>query len=127
MWSNRAKGNKYGNTKTKIAGHWFDSRSEAALFSLLQLRERAGEIRDLASQPGTIFLSKSRIQYRPDFRYVLVGTEEIEHAEFKGFETGVWRLKRKLWIDYGPTKLHIWRGSVSSLKLHETIGPGETE
>lgn len=127
MWGRNAK-RKFKNTKVeKTPGHWFDSRAEAALHTLLSLRERAGEIRDLAHHPGTVFLSEARVQYRPDFRYIITKTGEVEHAEFKGVETSSWRIKRKLWIAYGPTRLVVWRGSVSSMKIVEVLGPGSNK
>jgi len=121
-WRNRGK-TKFGNRKTELAGRTFDSRAEAALFSLLSLRERGGEIRDLAHHPGTVFLSGARIQYRPDFRYTVCATGETEWAEYKGFETPSWRKNLRLWRTLGPGTLHIWKGSATSLKLVETVIP----
>lgn len=124
-WGNfrREKGKKYGNKKTEHAGHWFDSQLEKALFDLLSLRERAGEIRDLAHQPGTVFLSEARIQYRPDFRFTNCQTEQVEYAESKGFQDQKWPLKKKLWTKYGAGTLYIYMGTARSLKLVETITP----
>lgn len=118
--------NKYGGSqreKIEHHGHWFDSRLEKALFDLLALRERAGEIRDLAHQPGTVFLSEARIQYRPDFRFTNCTTGEVEYAESKGFPNDKWPIKKKLWKAYGPGKLEIWMGTASNIKLVETISP----
>gem|GEM_PF-1741262 len=117
---------KYGGSqKKKIehAGHWFDSKLEASLFDLLALRERGGEISALTHQPGTVFLSSARIQYRPDFRYFNKKTGEEEYAEAKGFPNDKWPMKKKLWKTFGPGTLHIYMGSYRSLKLTETIVP----
>lgn len=114
--------NKFRNKKVeKTPGHWFDSKAEAALHSLLSLRERAGEVSALSHHPGTIFLSEARIQYRPDFKFIEFG--ETCWAEFKGFATRDWAIKKKLWKIYGPGKLYVYGGSVSSIKLIETIIP----
>jgi hypothetical protein len=117
---------KYSNKKVEHAGHWFDSKLEAALYDLLVLRERAGEIRDLSHQPGTVFLSAARIQYRPDFRFTNCASGEVEYAESKGYPDAKWPLKKKMWRFYGPGKLEIWMGSYRSPKLVETIIPKES-
>lgn len=122
MWGKRGE-KKYGNKKVEHAGRWFDSKLEKALFDLLSLRERAGEIRDLAHHPGTVFLSEARIQYRPDFRFTNCATGETEYAESKGFQDQKWPLKKKLWKSYGPGKLEIWMGSAASLRLVEMLNP----
>lgn len=124
MWG-RFKGKKYGNRKEEYAGRTFDSGLERALFDRLSLDERAGAIRDLAHQPGTVLLSEARIQYRPDFRFTNCETEETEYAESKGFETDAWRIKRRLWLAYGPGKLHIYKGSKAKLWLQETLIPSK--
>ncbi len=124
MWGRRGKGNKYGATKVEgTPGHWFDSKAEKALFHLLSLRERGGEIRNLSHHPGTVFLSEARVQYRPDFRFIETATGETAYAEFKGYSTQAWAIKKRLWAKYGPGKLYIYGGSVSSIKLLETLNP----
>lgn len=114
---------KYGNSKTEYAGHWFDSKLEQALFTLLSLEERAGRISSLSHQPGTVFLSAARIQYRPDFRFINLETGLVEYAESKGFPNDKWPLKKKLWKFYGPGILHIYQGTATNLRLVETIIP----
>jgi len=121
-WGKNA-GNKFGNTKVNVAGMWFDSKSEAALYTRLSLDQRAGRISDLKSQPGTIFLGPARTQYRPDFSFIDTPTGELQWAEFKGFKTPAWRLKLKLWRAVGPGKLHIYEGAAAYIKLVETVEP----
>lgn len=123
FWRKNATREKYGNKKVEHAGLWFDSQLEKALFDLLSLKQRAGEIRDLAHHPGTVYLSEARVQYRPDFRFTNCENEEVEYAESKGFETSDWRIKRRLWQSYGPGKLYIYKGSAGRLKLAETLIP----
>jgi len=112
---------KFGNKRTKLAGRTFDSRLEAAVFSLLSLRERGGEICSLSHHPGTVFLTLARVQYRPDFRWEENG--ETRYGEAKGFQTPEWRIKRRLWQFYGPGPLTIWAGSAARITLIETIIP----
>lgn len=42
---------KYGNKKTEIDGHMFDSKAEAQYYQELKLRERAGDILFFRLQP----------------------------------------------------------------------------
>lgn len=123
-WSRLRRGNKFGNKKVKgQEGHSYDSRAEAALHALLLLRERGGEIRSLAHHPGTVFLSAARIQYRPDFTWIEEESGQQTWGEMKGFETPEWRIKRRLWLAYGPGKLEVWKGSAARPFLHETLIP----
>lgn len=113
---------KYGNKKVEHAGIWFDSKLERSLYDILFLMQKSGKISELRHHPGTVFLSDARIQYRPDFRYVLP-CGKFEWAEAKGFPNDKWPMKKKLWKHYGPGVLHIWMGSARCIKLVETITP----
>lgn len=117
------KRNKLGNVKTQSYGRSFDSKLEKALFEFLSAREASGELSDLHHHPGTVFLSEARIQYRPDYSYTRCATNEKEWAESKGFESSDWRIKRKLWLSYGPGKLWIYAGSYKKLFLKEMLEP----
>lgn len=111
------KTNKYRNKKVELAGYSFASKAESDLFLHLKSMEQAGEITELKCQQ-TVYLSRARIIYKPDFSYFRDGVKE--YAEYKGFETSDWRIKRKLWMFYGPGVLYIYKGSC---KLYETIVP----
>jgi len=119
----RARGNKFGNIKTELAGRTFDSKAEAALFLMLSLEEREGRISSLSHHPGTIFLTAAKIQYRPDFRFINCKTGQEEWAEYKGLETQAWRKNLRLWRTFGPGTLHIYKGAATSIKLVETVVP----
>lgn len=99
----------------------FASELEAALYDLLMLRERAGEFRDLRCQPQ-VYLTDARIVMKPDF---IAYDEEQRplYFEAKGFETDIWRLKRRLWEYYGPGPLEVWKGSAKRPRLVEIITP----
>jgi len=43
--------------------------------------------------------------------------------EFKGFETPLWRLKRRLWMFYGPGPLHVYKMGRGRIYLDEIITP----
>lgn len=121
-WIRRNPKNKYGRKKVDHAGYRFDSKLEAALFDQLKLRERAGEIKDIQAQ-DTIYLTAARIMYKPDFKYFDLASGEFEWAEAKGLETSDYRIKRRLWMHYGPGKLHVFKGAHSRLIHSETIIP----
>lgn len=123
MWK-RKKGEKYGRKRIEaIPGHWFDSKLEAAVFSLLSLRQRGGEIADLAHHGFTVYLTDAEIGFRPDFRFTVCATGETAYAEAKGFETRDYDIKKRLWKFYGPGRLEIWKGTAKNPRLVETIIP----
>lgn len=125
MGCGKRAGNKYGNSKIKTPGHWFDSKLEQAVFYMLTLRERAGEIRNLKHHAGGVFLSAARIELRPDFTWE-IGDPMFpiqEWGEAKGLETDAYRIKRRLWKAYGPGPLYVWVGKSSAITLKETLIP----
>jgi hypothetical protein len=113
---------EYGAKRVEHAGRSFASKLEAAVFDLLCLREKAGEIRDIKCQVR-VKLSAADIVYIADFGFENVASGRPAFSEAKGFETDIWRIKRRLWIHYGPGILEIWRGSYRKPYLDETIVP----
>ena len=111
---------KYRAKKIEYGHHSFASQFEAAVYQWLQLREKNKEISELRCQE-TIYLTKARIIYKPDFSFI--ENSEKRFVEAKGFETPEWRIKRRLWGSYGPGPLEIYKGSAKSFVLHETIIP----
>ncbi len=108
---------KYRNRKTIIDGITFDSKGEANRYCELKLLERAGEISDLTLQPKFTLQESFKkgkkthraITYIADFRYQENGKTIIE--DYKGMETEVFRIKRKLFEKRYPDKeLRIVRG-----------------
>lgn len=120
------KAPKYGNQKVNLQGYSVASKLEAAVLSMLLLRVRAGEITNLKTQ-SSVYLTRARILYKPDFEYEENG--KLFYAEAKGkFETPEWRLKRRLYIHYGPAPLIVYKGTYKRFWLEETIIPkGENE
>lgn len=113
---------KYKNKKVHHAGYSFASQFECAVFNLLLLREKAGEIRDIQCQDH-IYLTEARICYIPDFKFVDLQTNNFAWAEAKGFETDVWKIKKRLWEHYGPGRLEIYKGNAKKVFLKETVIP----
>lgn len=117
MW-----GNKYKNIRVKHAGYSFQSKLEAAVYSILKLREKAQEIEIIQLQ-AKILLPPADIEYRPDFKIRDLKTDKIIYVEAKGFESPEWRLKLKLYKVVGPAPLELWKGSHNKPILTEIIIP----
>ena len=115
--------NKYSAKRVSHAGYSFASKLEAAVFDILKLRECAGEIKDIQCQ-AHVKLTQAKIVYIPDFKFTDVKSGEECYAEAKGLETSDYRIKRRLWMYYGPATLEIWKGNHARPFLHETIVPG---
>lgn len=113
---------KYKNTRVKHAGYSFASQLECAVFNFLLLREKAGEIQDIQCQDH-IYLTDARICYIPDFKFTDVKTKNFVWAEAKGFETDVWKIKKRLWEFYGPGNLEIYKGNAKKINLKEVVIP----
>jgi len=109
---------KFGAKRTEVHGRSFASKLEAAVYMILLLREKAGEISDIECQVQ-VALSAAGIIYKPDFRFETPAGPVF--AEAKGFDTPEWRLKLRLWKAYGPAPLEIWRGSATKPVLTETV------
>ena len=67
-------------------------------------------------------LTLAEIIYKPDFKCCDKRTGEVFYVEAKGFETPEWRIKRRLWMYYGPGRLEIYKGSHTRPKHFETVG-----
>lgn len=94
---------KYNNQKTVVDGIEFDSIKEAEYYCKLKILKKAGEIKDFGLQPRFELqpaFEKNGVKYQPityvaDF--VIVnndGTTDV--VDVKGFETQVFKIKRKL-------------------------------
>lgn len=111
--------------RVSVAGRSFASKFEAEIFQMLSLMEAAGEVKDLRCQDH-VFLTEARIEYIPDFRVFDNKLSQLVWHEAKGFETDVFRLKKKLWKFYGPGRLIIYKGSAKSYRVAEVIIPRES-
>lgn len=113
---------KYRNSRVQHAGYSFASQFECAVFNFLMLREKAGEIKEIQCQDH-VYLTEARICYIADFKFIDLKTKAETWAEAKGFETDVWKIKKKLWEYYGPGKLEIYKGSAKKVFLKEVVNP----
>lgn len=96
---------KYKSRVAEVAGLRFDSKAEARRYSELVLLEAAGAITGLEVhprfelQPAFTDGSGKRwavITYEADFSYTEDGAPVVE--DVKGYQTAVFRLKRKLFL-----------------------------
>lgn len=113
--------NKYGAKKITAHGYSFASKGEAACYEMILAEARAGMIDKEIQVQDHVYLTDARILYIADFK--IKRDEEFEWIEFKGFETDVWRIKRRLWIHYGPGRLRIYKQKAGRLILDEIIDP----
>lgn len=100
---------KYRNRKTAVNGVTFDSAGEARRYQDLAFMERGGLITDLRCQVpfelAPAFKDRDGKRHRPityiaDFVYDEDGVTVVE--DFKGVETDVFKLKRKLFLARYP-------------------------
>jgi hypothetical protein len=89
--------NKYNNRRTRYAGRIYDSALEGSEAQNLDLRKKAGDIKDWKAQvPFEMRVNGMLIcRYKVDF-VVYHNDGSKEAIETKGFETSTWRLKWKL-------------------------------
>jgi hypothetical protein len=100
----------------------FPSRLEAAVYQLLYLRQKAGEISDIQRQVRCE-LTDAAIATKIDFSFIEVASGQTIYAEAKGCVTDRWNLLKRLWAHYGPGKLEIWGGTYARPKLVDVIIP----
>lgn len=117
----KEKKHKYGAKSVRHDGLSFASKLEAAVYDILLLLQRAGDIQNLSTQKRVYLVRNPDIYYVPDFYFERGGLPM--YAEAKGFETPEWKIKKKLWQHFGPTPLEIFQGSYKSPKLVETLRP----
>lgn len=128
------KQHKYSAEKTTRNGHRYDSKAESIVSAQLQLEERGGGISCLSYQVE-VSLSEAKIIYKPDFKFVrpflhpktshctIPEGQFFSYAECKGFETPEWRIKRRLWIAYGPGPLEVYNVINGHVVLKEVLLP----
>lgn len=93
---------KYKAIKTTVDGITFDSKKEANRYFELKCLEKAGEITELKLQPKFDFKlsgftkDKKIFTYKADFSYYNKGEKFPVIEDVKGFQTPVFRLKKKL-------------------------------
>ena len=108
----KPKRSKYGATKTMIDGIVFDSKREAAYYSELKIREKAGEVSGLALQRAfpIIINGQSVGKFLSDFAFIDHTQEDrLRVVDVKGYDTPLSRFKRKCVEAFYQIKVEIVR------------------
>ncbi len=106
----------------------FPSKLESAVYDLLLLREKSGEITEIKRQasvelqPGP---PKVRINWKIDFSFIDTKTKKLVYVEAKGIECATFKLKLRMFISKKIGRLEIWKGSYQRPVLSRIIDPGE--
>lgn len=118
-------GRKYKSVKVDFHGRSFHSKLEAAVYSLLLLREKSGEITDIKCQVHVKFHTHDfgKIHMIPDFSVVDSKTGELFYVEAKGLFTRDFARKRKAWLAGGPGRMEVWVGRWQRPMLKEILVP----
>ena len=116
------KVSKYKAKRVEVGGLSFASQLEADLYAVLLVMKRTGEVSEIGCQPS-VYLTDARIRYVPDFYTFDVKMQASVWYEAKGYETDVWRIKRRLWKCYGPGPLVVVRRKGSGLLFEKPIIP----
>jgi|ERR1035437_5925085 hypothetical protein len=118
--------NKYGAIRTVCAlGHPHPSKLESAVCQMLQIRVRAGEIKELKWQ-HTVELDYG-IKWKIDWSFVDVKSGDLSFVEAKGVSTSDYKLKLKMFRECGLGPLEIWKGSSKKCYCVERIIPNGTK
>jgi hypothetical protein len=114
--------NKYGNLSGQCSrGHSHRSKLEISVCNIIDLREKAGEIK-LIQVEDHVKLS-GWYTYIADFKVQDMDTGEIFWIEAKGDARGRWPSTKKGWRHCGPGKLEVWMGDYRNPFLKEILFP----
>lgn len=113
--------NKYGAKRCEYQGISFASMGERDCFIYFQLLEKAKLISHLKCQIKVNLTAG--ISLKVDFTYLDCELNQIVYAEFKGFQTRDWLMKKKLWKVHGPGLLRVYQGRGTKMKVVEEIEP----
>lgn len=112
--------NKYKAKRATVGAIGFHSKAEAGLYVRLSGLQNLGVIKELQTQQQ-VTLTDAKIIYKPDFSFIHTKTEALVYAEYKGFETPEWGIKKKLFVHYGPAPLIIYKTKGKKLFVDEII------
>lgn len=126
FWRGKRNGTKYGAERVELpSGESFPSKLEAAVYEILRLRERAGEISEIKRQ-DSVSLGFG-LRWKVDFSFTVNATGARQWAEAKGVWDRQAKRNLKMWdAGAGPGPLEIWQGSYRAPKLVETVTPTAT-
>lgn len=98
--------NKYNAKKVVSDGYCFDSKAERDYYEELKLRMRLGEVKYFLRQVP--FHLPGNVKYIVDFE-VFLQTGEVEYIDVKGFQTEIFKIKKKQVEALYPIKIKLVR------------------
>lgn len=117
----RAQGNKFNNRKTEYNSNVYDSKMEAEAAQMLDLLVRANRLLDVQRQVRYELRGPNGghiCDHIVDF--LVTGPDGQKKVfEVKGFQTDVWKLKKKLFEDTFPDIPYVVAGTKN--KHWETV------
>ena len=129
-WKKTKKPHKYGAKTTLIDGIAFSSALEGAVYSILKIREKAGELSEIKLQTCVRLIEKcsecgrEAMDFKVDFSATLPNGKTL-FVEAKGVRTNSYIQREKAWKTKGPGVLEVWGGAWRSPKLLKTIDPNK--
>ena len=117
---------KYKNKQTFYKDRSFGSKAEALTAAHFDMLTKMGSISQVRFQVS-VLLTESEIKYIADFVYFDHALKQDVYAETKGFETDVWKIKKRLWKHYGPGLLRVYKVQRDRVILTEEIWPVNCE
>lgn len=128
----RLSGNKYGARKRKVDGHLFDSQAEANFYIYLKNEKKEGRVKEFILQPKYELMagfdhpekktkagkpSKVRpIDYIADFEITDQDGKKMV-VDVKGYQTPVFRIKAKLFMQKFNMPLYLVRQKGKGFKI----------
>lgn len=121
------KRSKYNAQSTLVDGLHFPSKLEAAVWCMLKQLQKVDDIRNVTRYPSVKL--PGGVTWKIDFAYVGFFAKTNRgmwlpcYAEAKGVETADYKVKLKLFEEFGDRPLHIWKGTHKKPYLWKTVIP----
>lgn len=105
-------------------GRVYASKAEMEYAKILDLEQRGGIIRNLTHQPA---VRLGPIDFVPDFAAWHVASGKWRWYDVKGVQTPAFKIKLKLWVEYGPGDLFIVKKAGKRFKVVQVVAGGRKE
>lgn len=126
MLSKKTQKTKYGNAKTIVDGHKFDSKAEAEYYKQHKIAVKSGQVKmqesfllqEKVSKHGKTY---RKIEYKPDFSFYNDKGDLLHVVDVKGVQTDVFKLKAKMFVKKYDTKLYVAKMDKRTKLFLETL------
>lgn len=112
---------KYNAQSTVVDGVHFPSKLEAAVWCQLLFLRKLGEFTNILRYPSIKL--PGGVVWKADFKVFNAVDDRWEIHEAKGLATSDYRVKRKLYEEFGTMPLIVWKGSYKKPYPTEPIFP----